>query len=282
MPNPSFEQNRFRTRSDVQHAAAALLDPLIPHFSPLKTRVTLGATATCRDPTADLIEGFARPLWGLAPLLAGGYDYANLTPFVEGLINGTDPSSPEYWQAAQDIDQRMVEMCPLGVTIAIAHKQFWDPLTATQKKNVEAWLGSINVRKMPNNNWLWFRVFANLGLKKNGAMYDADRMEKDLDQLNHHYRADGWSNDGPPGHTQMDYYSGSYAIQYLQLLYAKLNGDEDPERAERFRERARLYALDFIHYFDPEGQSSRSLNLLAQLTQLTVCVKAELLHLAVL
>ena len=52
----------------------------------------------------------------------------------------------------------------------------------------------------------------------------------------------------------MDSYSGSYAIQYLQLLYAKLAGDRDPERAARFKERARRFALDTIHYYDAQGR----------------------------
>lgn len=52
---------------------------------------------------------------------------------------------------------------------------------------------------------------------------------------------------------EMDYYSSSFAIQFLQLIYAKLAGAEDPERAEEFKERARLLALDLVHYFDDEG-----------------------------
>lgn len=52
---------------------------------------------------------------------------------------------------------------------------------------------------------------------------------------------------------EMDYYSSSFAIQFLQLIYAKLAGAEDPERAQEFKERARLLALDLIHYFDEEG-----------------------------
>lgn len=53
----------------------------------------------------------------------------------------------------------------------------------------------------------------------------------------------------------MDYYSGSFAIQYLQLLYAKLAADIDPEQASEYKERARQYAQDFVHYFDPEGRA---------------------------
>lgn len=52
---------------------------------------------------------------------------------------------------------------------------------------------------MPNTNWLWFRVFANLGLKKNGGKYSQERLDSDIEHLNTFYRGDGWSNDGPEG-----------------------------------------------------------------------------------
>ena len=53
----------------------------------------------------------------------------------------------------------------------------------------------------------------------------------------------------------MDYYSSSFAIQLLQLLYAKLARKEDPKRAEEFKKRAQQVALDLIHYFDDEGRA---------------------------
>lgn len=109
---------------------------------------------------------------------------------------------------------------------------------------------------MPNTNWLWFRVFANLGLKKNGGKYSQERIEQDIVHLNSFFRGEGWSNDGPQGIWQQDYYSGSFAIQFLQLLYAKLAGDDDPEKAAEFKKRAQDYALDFIHYFDEEGRAT--------------------------
>lgn len=155
----------------------------------------------------------------------------------------------------EDLDQRMVESCPIGFTLAIAGKDFWEPLTEQQKNNVAAWIGSMNDKEMPNTNWLWFRVFANLGLKANGATYSHERIEADMNHLETFHRGDGWSNDGPEGYTQMDYYSGSFAIQYLQLLYAQLAGSFDAKRAEEYRRRAGLYALDFVHYQDPDGHS---------------------------
>ena len=108
---------------------------------------------------------------------------------------------------------------------------------------------------MPNTNWLWFRVFANLGLKKNGGKFSKERLESDIKHLETFYRGDGWSNDGPEGIHQMDYYSHSFAIQFLQLIYAKLNADEDPERAAEFKKRAQVAALDLAYYYDDEGRA---------------------------
>lgn len=242
------------TRNDFQRACTSLLLPLVPFFSPLSSCVKIGATGTRFDEIGAQLEGFARPLWGLAALLAGEGELDAATCWIEGLRQGTDPESPEYWGACRDTDQRMVEMCPIGFALAVAGDLFFAKCTDREKENVGNWLKAINMRQMPNTNWLWFRVFANLGLMKNGLKYDAEKMEKDLDHLDTFYRGDGWSNDGPDGYTQMDSYSGSFAIQYLQLLYAKLNGDKDPKRADTFRERARTFALDAIHYYDPQGR----------------------------
>lgn len=274
-----FSTNPLRSRQDVVDAVAALLDPLAAGASPGGALVRVSYTGTRFDETAAQVEGYARPLWGLAPLLAGGSSYAGTQRFVDGLVNGTDPQSDEFWGFMEDQDQRMVEACPIGFTLAVAHEQFWKPLTDAQKRNVEAWLDSMNAKEMPNTNWLWFRVFANLGLAKNGAKSSQAQVDADIKQLNTFYRGDGWSNDGPEGYRQMDYYSGiyslfsstllvtlgsshsnhhlvgSFAIQYLQLLYAKLAGDKDPSTAEEYKHRARQYALDFVHYFAPTGQA---------------------------
>ncbi|KAK4888496.1 hypothetical protein LTR27_012609 [Elasticomyces elasticus] len=252
-PAHPFSKNALKTRDDVIAACASLLDPLEAGFSPECAMVSVGGTGTRFDETAAQIEGYARPLWGLAPLLAGGSDYKNSHMFVKGIISGTDPKGPEFWGNMEDLDQRMVESCPIGYTLAIAGKQFWDPLTEQQKNNVATWIGSMNDREMPDTNWLWFRVFANLGLKANGAPYSHERIEQDMDHLDTFHRGGGWSNDGPEGYTQMDYYSGSFAIQYLQLLYSKLAASFDSKRCEVYRSRAQDFALDFVHYQAPDG-----------------------------
>ena len=85
------------------------------------------------------------------------------------------------------------------------------------------------------------------------SRYDAARMKADLDHLDTFYVAGGWSRDGPETVCQYDYYSSSFAIQFAQLIYSKLAWNEDRPRCENYRERARLFAKDFVWYFDPEG-----------------------------
>ncbi|KAH6626374.1 hypothetical protein B0J18DRAFT_464394 [Chaetomium sp. MPI-SDFR-AT-0129] len=254
-----FSQIPLTDRASVQTLLTTLLDPLEPFFSPGHARVRLpGGTAVRFDQTASEVEGFARPLWGVAFLLAGGGQYRGSEWWVEGLRNGTDPETEkegEYWGYPADNDQRMVEMCPLGFALAVV-PGIWEGLGERGRGNVERWLGnSINEKNMPNTNWLWFRVFANLGLKKNGGQFSQERLDADIKHLETFYRGDGWSNDGPEGIHQMDYYSSSFAIHFLQLLYAKLAGDDDPENAAEFKKRAQLAALDLLHYYDEEGRA---------------------------
>ncbi|KAI0422042.1 hypothetical protein F5X98DRAFT_326637 [Xylaria grammica] len=251
-----FSKVEITDRASVQELLRTLLDPLEPFFSPLKARVRCpGATAVRFDQTASEVEGICRPLWGLACLLDGGGEYHGTKWWIEGIKSGTDPESPEFWGYPRDNDQRMVEMCPLGYALAVA-PEIWQSFNEKERENVEKWLGnSINEKNMPNTNWLWFRVFANLGLKKNGGKFSQERLDSDIEHLNTFYRGDGWSNDGPQGIHQMDYYSSSFAIHFLQLLYAKLVGEDEPERAEEFRKRAQVAALDLVHYYDKEGRA---------------------------
>jgi hypothetical protein len=122
---------------DFRKILKALLDPLAQHTSPHGALIRVpGATAVRFDDTASLIEGYARPLWGLAALIAGGGEYDGTWRWIGGLKAGTDPESTEFWQLAKDSDQRMVEQCPIGFTLAVA-PQFWNSLSAKEKGNVE-------------------------------------------------------------------------------------------------------------------------------------------------
>jgi hypothetical protein len=99
---------------------------------------------------------------------------------------------------------------------------------------------------------------ANLALVKScGVSYDElkESMDNDLRVLDEFYLGDGWASDGPwsEGGRQMDYYSGSFAIQFSQLMYVRHAADIDPGRVEVYKERARAFAGDFWRYFDEKG-----------------------------
>ncbi|KZT00846.1 uncharacterized protein LAESUDRAFT_731866 [Laetiporus sulphureus 93-53] len=251
-----FASNPLETKDDLARYLVGILDPLAAHTSPGCARIHLGYTGTHYDEAAAQLEGFSRPIWGLASLLAGGGTYDGTQRWLKGFASGANSDHEEFWGNMNDKDQRMVECSAIGFSLAVAKQQLWDPLPPEGKANLETWLGGMNDKEMPNTNWLWFRVFTNLGLSKVGSSkFDAKRMKADLDHLDTFYIGDGWSRDGPEGVVQLDYYSSSFAIQYAQLVYSKLGQQEDPIRCEEFRNRARKFALDFVHYFDPEGRA---------------------------
>lgn len=100
-----------------------MLDPLEPHTSSGGALITLSSSATHYDLRACQLEAFARPLWGLASLLAGGGSYTGVERWTNGLASGTDSSGDEYWGSSRGKDQRMVEMCPIGYALCLCSEQ---------------------------------------------------------------------------------------------------------------------------------------------------------------
>jgi hypothetical protein len=275
-PLPGFSDNPFQTRADLVRAANALLKPLEHYRSPGKARIRLAtATAAGFSEAAAQLEGFARPLWVVPSLLlqsstgtgvsTGTNSDGNAGPgdvdtaaWLEGLKTGTNPASPEYWGDVGDFDQRMVEMESIAFALLTAPDQFTprEPLARTK---LAAWLRQVNHRRMPENNWRWFRVFVNLALVKAlGVAMEEVRgvIEQDLALLDTFYLGQGWSSDGLWGdeRKQADYYSGSFALQFAQMLYVALSDGFDRDRAERYRVQAGLFASGFWRYFDTNGE----------------------------
>ncbi|MEU8356236.1 DUF2264 domain-containing protein [Nonomuraea sp. NPDC048882] len=248
MTNP-LAGNPLRTRADLQEAVRSLCAPLAPRFSPGGARVRLGSSGAAFDDTAAELEGFARPLWGLAPLAAGGGEFDGWDAYVRGLASGADPGGPEFWGDPADRDQRLVEMAAIGFALALVPERVWEPLTPQARDHLARWLSQINRRQTPDNNWLFFRVLVNLGLARVGADHDPGATREALDRLESFSLGDhGWYSDGPT--RQRDYYV-PFAMHFYGLIYAALA--DSSERAERFRERAALFARDFAHWFTADG-----------------------------
>lgn len=241
--------NQFASRQETADAAIGLWSPLKPFFTPGKGRVDLGQTSAHFTKTAAEFEGFSRPLFGLAPLAAGGFDFKDWDFFNEGFTNGADPNHKDYWGVAYDFDQRIVESAALGLSLRLVPEKLWDPLTPTAKDNLAAWLKHILTLKVPDNNWNFFLVLVSLGLEKVGVEHDMSVRVRALDLLETYYLEDGWYTDGD--NRRLDHYIG-FAMHFYGLLYAKL-APEDAARGQRFKERAALFAQQFKYWFDETG-----------------------------
>lgn len=62
----------LQSKQDYREKLFDILNPLLPHYSAGKARLTLGFTAGSYPNTVAEMEAFARVLWGLAPYLHGG------------------------------------------------------------------------------------------------------------------------------------------------------------------------------------------------------------------
>lgn len=285
MPSlPGFSDNPLITREDAVTASIALITPLLPYFSPGCARVRIPVTiGTHFDETAAQLEGFARPLFVVGALLHAHHPSEGLLQsWIDGFVTGTDPEHPEYWGPISDKDQRMVEAEMVAFALLAAPREtLWDCFNDRTKSNMIKWLSGLQGKEIHTSNWLWFRVMSSIALIKvcgeNRAIFQ-DQMDADLKLLDAMYLQDGWSSDGiwPDAEDvlakeevvftatgkrnqrfwsrQADYYSGSFAIQFSQLLFVKFAADMDPDRAARYRQQAREFGSQFWRYFDNEGR----------------------------
>lgn len=112
----------INTRQDMVDVMYRLLNPLKPYYSRGRALLKLGDTSAHYPDRTAWIEGFSRPLWALAPFLAGGSSDTEWEDIYRtGLINGTDPESEEYWGICVPFDQKLVEMAAMAYTILLAY-----------------------------------------------------------------------------------------------------------------------------------------------------------------
>lgn len=243
---------KFNTKQDYQESLLALCEPLKKYFSEGKAHLKIGHTAAHYDESTTGLETFSRPLWGLVPFLLGGGSSELEDFYQEGLRNGTNPEHPEYWGTCSSCHQAFVEMAAIGLGLLLTPDKFWDPLNEQEKKHLNIWLLQINHNQIPSNNWLFFKVFVNIGLRNVGGEYSEEAIWKSLDTAETFYLGDGWYSDGNTN--QRDYYI-PFAMHFYSLIYAKTMKAKDPERCERFITRAKRFAEDFVYWFVESGEA---------------------------
>ncbi len=244
---------KLNTKKDYIEFMYKFLNPLKKEYSKGFAKVELnGAGATYKEEVAKF-EAFSRPLWAIVPyVVGGGNDEFFENAYLKGFANGTNKNSEEYWGGFTDRDQRFVEMAAISSALIFAPKKFFDPLDASSKENLCNWLYEINNYELPENNWLFFRVLVNIGLMKNNEKYSKEQLEADLNIIESYYLGEGWYKDGVSEHR--DYYV-AFGMHYYGLLYSKAMEKEDPVRSEKFKDRARVFANDFIYLFANNGEA---------------------------
>ena len=105
---------------------------------------------------------------------------------------------------------------------------------------------------MPDSNWNYFAIIVQLGFKRAGLPYDQAAIDRRFTMMEAYYLGGGWYSDGPG--RPKDYYI-SMAFHFYGLIYATLNAEDDPARAAMLRERACLFAQDFIYLSAADGAS---------------------------
>ncbi len=241
--------NPLKTRADVERALRDLFQPLLPYFSDGGARVRLDGAAAHFDRAAADLEGFARPLWGLTPLAAGGAEFDHWELYRRGLANGTDPEHAEYWGTVNGTDQRQVELAAIGFILRMLPHLVWEPLPQKAKDNLAAYLLHARKHDFADNNWKFFRILVDLGLEQCGVEFDRSYTDRYLDELDGFYLGDGWYRDG--NIRRIDHYI-PFAMHFYGLIYARLaNGDD--KRVSDYKERARVFARDIQHWFDEDG-----------------------------
>lgn len=243
----------FKTRQDYIDALNGITVPLAGHFSAGRALCHIGDTAVKGYSERVIgLETFARPLWGIVPLVAGGGNSPLTGYFIEGIKNGTNPAHPEYWGTGSWCNQMFVEMAALALGLLLYPQLVWDPLSVEEKRNFNQWLLQINDYPLPQNNWQFFKVLVNAGLKKVGGRYSQQEIDRTLAFLDTNYLGDGWYSDGVTN--QRDYYV-PFAMHFYSLIYAVTMRGDDPERAQTYIARSKQFAEDFVYFFNDDGKA---------------------------
>lgn len=246
----AWASNPLQTRKDVAVALEQQVEPLIPAYTESGSRVSLAATGAIFNMEAAELEGFARPLWGIVPYVYGGGDFKHWDLYRKGFSNGTNPNHPEYWGDITNFDQHLVELAAIGFALAFVPEYLYDPLLDDAKKNVSEFLLKAREREFPHCNWKFFRIMIDLGLEKVGVTFDKSFTNAYLEDLDTMYIDEGWYGDGR--NASIDYYN-PFALHFYGMIYAFVMREKDPERSKIYKDRALLFAKQYIHWFSDDG-----------------------------
>ncbi|ORT48246.1 hypothetical protein ST37_18680 [Vibrio sp. qd031] len=248
-----FSENPMVTKQDYQQLVLDLFEPVRPYLASQGAKMDFDQGGAIFDMSASALEGVARLLWGIIPLVKGGGEFEHWDLFHAAISQGTDPNHPNYWGVMDTINQTSVEKAAFGLLLAVLPEHGWAPLDPQTKENFAQWLAQIQQAQMPQNNWLFFTILVQAGLRKVGRsdLVDINKEASYLKTLKSFYLGDGWYGDGAG--KNIDHYGG-FAIHYYSLIYASLIEDADNELKHLFIERANEFCEPFSYWFAESGE----------------------------
>lgn len=251
---PRFQSNPMQSRADFQEATLALFEPLVPYLQRQGARMDFDEGGASFDMQSSSAEGVIRPLWGLVPLAMGGGSAEHWPLLRRVLAEGVDPDHPNYWGPIHDHSQRAVEMAAVGMMLMLLPEEGWHPFEPREQANLVAWIDAIQRVELVDNNWLFFAILVQAGLRRIGRadLVDEALHERYLARIEDWYLGDGWYGDGPE--LPIDHYNG-FAMHFYALLYAQHAEGADPKRCRRFRQRAGLFVVQFAQWFAETGET---------------------------
>ena len=243
----------FLSQQDYISAMEKLIEPLREKIIlEQKSGIHLGSSGAVYDTKRADMEALIRPLWGLAPLWTLKSDAQLKNAYIQKISQGTNPSSIFYWGEVENYDQFIVEMPAIALTILLNPEEFWQAFKAKEQENILQWLSSALERKIPKNNWIFFKLLIRVTLFNCTGIIDKEALAEEKGLIDSMYVGQGWYVDGSS--TQRDYYI-AFAFHFYGLIYSVFMKEEDPEWSQCLKERSKLFAKDYIYYFDDAGEA---------------------------
>lgn len=232
----SFRDDTVPDLSDYADLFRYFVAGFVTYRSPLGAHADYIGMHSYNGPAMDRLEGFSR----IAPLMAawlhGGrparIDLDGRTVDLvellrEGLLNGTDPASAEYWGEIRHWSQAIVEAADIALTIWLSRPLIWDAMSATQRTRIADWLGQVNHKRIPDNNWHLFIAQVNTVLAALGERHDAGELEQHYQRAKAFHCGGGWFRDGNrPDTPGFDYYN-AWGFHYHLGWVARIAPDLD-------------------------------------------------------
>jgi hypothetical protein len=238
-------------RRDWEETADTLLEALRPYASRNGAEYQLPGFPSSQGRQSSALEGFSRPFLLAAYRIRGasGRDMDGLiNRYGNGLCAGVRLGG---WGIHRDFSQSIVEAASIAMALYETRPWIWDQFDSTDQQAISIWLGGINNRRVPANNWLLFQVIVNEFLRSVEMPHSIETIDQNLNVIDSMYSGDGWYSDGFGAN--FDHYCGWAMVFYTGMWSLMREAHDRNARTERYLERLGLFVDQYQHLFGGDG-----------------------------